>query len=76
MNIIEKKLNALETKKELMKKVFTYLPASRMSLEEKKMRVAMLPHMEIKHIQKLADTLEREVNDYTNLYIKQLAVNK
>lgn len=72
INNLEKNLEELDKKKELQKKVFVLLQSSRMSFDEKKMWIAMLPYMEEKHVEKLADILEREVGEFTNLYINAL----
>lgn len=69
---VDEKLNKLDQKKDVIKKILMYIKSSRMSMEEKKMRLAMLPHMEEKHLLKLADILEREINEYTEVYMSLL----
>ncbi|MCX6823245.1 MAG: hypothetical protein NTX91_04635 [candidate division SR1 bacterium] len=69
---VDQKLMALDNKKDIIKKILMYIKSSRMSMEEKKMRLAMIPYMEEKHLIKLADILEREVNEYTEVYMSLL----
>lgn len=69
---VDQKLTALDNKKDIIKKILMYIKSSRMSTEEKKMRLAMLPYMEDKHLAKLADILQREVNEYTEVYMSLL----
>ena len=75
---VDQKLTDLDNKKDIIKKILMYIKSSRMSMEEKKMRLAMIPYMEEKHLIKLADILEREVNEYTEVYMSLLnnAVSK
>ncbi|MEI8253776.1 MAG: hypothetical protein WCG25_08795 [bacterium] len=72
---VENKLAELKNKKELQKKVLTLIPSSRMSIEEKKMWIAMLPYMEDRYVIKLIDILERETNEFATLYINALNSN-
>ena len=72
---VENKLVELKNKKELQKKVLTLIPSSRMSIEEKKMWIAMLPYMEDRYVIKLIDILERETNEFATLYINALNSN-
>jgi len=69
---VDQKLTDLDNKKEIIKKILMYIKSSRMSMEEKKMRLAMIPYMEEKHLAKLADILQREVNEYTEVYMSLL----
>lgn len=69
---VDQKLTALDNKKDIIKKILMYIKSSRMSMEEKKMRLAMIPYMEEKHLIKLADILQREVNEYTEVYMSLL----
>jgi len=71
-NQVNKKIEELKKRKELQKKALTFLQSSRMSIDEKKMWIAMLPYMELDHILKLIDILEREVNEFANIYIDAL----
>lgn len=70
--IVDQKLTDLDNKKDIIKKILMYMKSSRMSMEEKKMRLAMIPYMEDKHLIKLADILQREVNEYTEVYMSLL----
>jgi hypothetical protein len=72
---IENKLAELKNKKELQKTVLTLIPSSRMSIEEKKMWIAMLPYMEDRYVIKLIDILQRETNEFATLYINALNSN-
>jgi hypothetical protein len=69
---METKLESLDKKINLQKKIIMLLQTSRMDIQERKMRFALLPYMELWHIIKLADILQKESNDIANLYIKTL----
>jgi len=63
-------LEDLEEKKSYLKVIMTYLPLSRMPDDEKQMWTAMIPQMEPRHLAKLADVLQREVDAFTDLYLQ------
>ncbi len=69
---MDTKLQSLNEKINLQKKIIMLLQTSRMDIQERKMRFALLPYMELWHIIKLADILQKESNDIANLYIKTL----
>lgn len=66
-------LEDLDEKKSYLKIIMTHLPLSRMPEDEKQMWTAMIPHMEARHLAKLADILQREVNAFTDLYLQWIA---
>jgi hypothetical protein len=57
-------------KEELTKKVLSYIQISTMDEREKAMWMLLLPHMEERHIVRLKDTLEKEVNSLMELYLQ------
>jgi hypothetical protein len=63
-------LEDLDEKKSYLKIIMTHLPLSRMPEDEKQMWTGMIPHMEPRHLAKLADILQREVNAFTDLYLQ------
>lgn len=65
-------LEDLDEKKSYLKIIMTHLPLSRMPDDEKQMWTAMIPHMEPRHLAKLADVLQREVDALTDLYLQGL----
>jgi len=69
---VDEKLLHLEEKRKLIKMFFASIESSKMSLEEKKMWIALLPSMENLHIRKLVDSIQREVNEYANVYLSVL----
>lgn len=70
--IVDEKINTLNKTTELQKKILMLIQTSRMPLEEKKMWIAMLPYMEMKHLEKLLDIVQREANEIAGMYIKAL----
>lgn len=69
---VNEKIDLLNQTTEIQKKIMMVIQTSRMSVQEKKMWIAMLPYMEMKHMIKLLDILQREANDIANIYIKAL----
>lgn len=65
-------LEDLDEKKSYLKLIMTYLPLSRMPEDEKQMWTGMIPYMEPRHLAKLADVLQREVDAFTDLYLQGL----
>jgi hypothetical protein len=66
-------LSDLEEKKSYLKIIMTNLPLSRMPDDEKQMWISMIPHMEPRHLAKLAHILHEEVDTFTDMYLQDLA---
>lgn len=57
-------------KDELTKQIISYIQLSTMEPREKAMWMLILPHMEERHVIKLKDLLEKEVNSIMDLYLE------
>ena len=57
----------------IIKEIIAYLQLSSMKQKEKAMWLLLLPSMEEKHLLKLRDSLVKEVNSLTDLYLKALS---
>ena len=61
--------------KELIAKIIQYIQLSSMEAREKAMWMILLPDMDIDHLTKLKNSLEKEVNALTDLYLNTMKPN-
>ncbi len=59
--------------KNIIKEIIPYLQLSSMPQKEKAMWLLLLPSMEEKHLLKLKNSLEKEVNAITDIYLNALS---